>query len=120
MLMRLAVGFSFWLDCDLVNEVEPNSDTSAAARMKKDLMELIYDNPTKTLVDFLMAPHLDSASVLQQLLQFMSAGLAIFQRLLHSLQRLLNHVADCRRNFIGQQVCDPNHSTLVLSHRKSL
>ena len=46
--MRLSVGFSFWLDCDLVNEVEPNSDTRAAARMKKDLMELIYDNPDET------------------------------------------------------------------------
>ena len=37
-------------------------------------MELIYDNPNETLVELLMVPHLDSASVLQQLLEFMSAG----------------------------------------------
>ena len=39
--MRLSVGFSLWLDCNVVNEEEPNSDTSAAARMKEDLIELI-------------------------------------------------------------------------------
>jgi hypothetical protein len=38
----------------------------------------------------------------------------------HGLQGLFDHAANRGGGFIGQQVCDPNHATLVLSHREDL